>query len=1570
MANQVDYMGHYMHKDKPAIIVQFAQPVAAIDKPFKIRISKIQADKTLQDLSAYNQLNKNNLALINTKVEVGSRYRVEAFDIGGVTPFASKDVTIAQINSDVTILGRGPVIPADGPRTIPLSVVNLDSVSVEILRITEPGKFIQKSFYNRQVSSYQVQRLSKYLKSITTLDFQLPKLPVNKSQSLDLKLPSDLSHGWYLLAVKGGGQFDYDSTKFIQVLLTDIGIQAKVFEQQLAIHATYFSGSAFAQDATVYVLQPNVGKTKLGTLKNGFGQFPYKTQGNEVLLIETPQHTGWLPLKEMPLDLSDFDVTGNAYQPVQAYVYSNRDLFKSGEALPLNILLRDQDGALVKQSRLYVEFVQPDGKIIANRWLQGNDAGFFQTQYLIPMSAALGKWHARVKTHSGAKKAIAQLTFFVSEFVPERMDLQVETSTITLQPKPRVTLDVEGRYLFGAPTAGNQLKITPYYQSLHHLQGPYQAYFVGTPYTIYPSRDLPKFDAIQLDEEGKASFDYPLMSLDKLSSPVTVNLTSELFEQGGATITRKQKISYWSGEPLTAIKAPAKVQAYQQVSFELGVLSADGQALLAGNIEYRLERNRGGYYWTYEDQAGWSMHRDNEWRPVYMDQVQTEQGQSKPLKLRVEYGNYRLVTWQAGGTKTTYAFNAQWQGAGKQKPAKPDQLGLRLDKTTYHAGDTAAVQIQSPVAGKLLLTLESDQVEWTYQQQLAEGEATILVPIDSDSNRHDLYLSATLVSNQAAVPRRLFAIAPIALDRSERELQVHISHQDILLPLQTASLQIDAKDSAGKPAWVTVSMVDKGIVNLSGYNPQNPFDYFFSHQRYGGDVVDLYARFYQQRPDSFLQHRYGGDAQVAFNQRPDQLVESKTITLMSEAIRLDDSGQGKVSLQIPDYNGEAQVIATVFTQDSFGQAIKDVTIRAPIVAELAIPRFLTPGDESQVMLEVFHQADSDSANDAMEIDMTIELPEALQLLSKAQLNVALKYGERAHLPVRFKVAKGIDSAAVTIHIKSQASSFSRRWTVPVRDGMPLITKKSTRTLSAGERLTLNNAFWQDIELSQNHPGGLALSANALLDPMPYAEHLFAYPYGCAEQTTSKALPWLIDNPDLNAQKQSKLDNNTPRHLLETAIARLSGMQKSTGGFALWNKHGKEDPWVSVYVTDFLLKANENYPQIVPKSMMNRAIKRIKQRAYQNQPPAQYYGYWLLAQTNQIDYGKLQQLQGGFAPGPLASAYLGAALMLKGDIENGQKLLLDSKKTPRIAQHSWNYDYGSYLRDYARIAIVISELGGYVKLSDEVIRMRNDLIQKVKRDLNRRQYLSTQEQIALVELGTLLGQDRQQPYQYQYAHAVQQDVDVQQQTDEQAPQDNNDAYEHDFDDKVQMGITRLPLIDGGVIENSNDFPLYVEILARGPASDKAAYQSTMDYENLGKQLLRENGDVYKGEPLNVGEKLIVVIDAHSNEKVDQALLVDFLPTGFVIENPMFTNANEVLRAAGLKAEALLHEEFRNDRYVAAVAMDGRKNYNFAYVIRAETPSIAKATPALIEDMYEPERLLFIEPVFDEFVIKQP
>lgn len=96
-----------------------------------------------------------------------------------------------------------------------------------------------------------------------------------------------------------------------------------------------------------------------------------------------------------------------------------------------------------------------------------------------------------------------------------------------------------------------------------------------------------------------------------------------------------------------------------------------------------------------------------------------------------------------------------------------------------------------------------------------------------------------------------------------------------------------------------------------------------------------------------------------------------------------------------------------------------------------------------------------------------------------------------------------------------------------------------------------------------------LSGKPPLNIARYIKELKAYPYGCLEQTASGLFPSLYTNA---AQLQAlgiKGDSDEKRRAsVDIGISRLLQMQRDNGGFALWDKNGDEEYWLTAYVMDF------------------------------------------------------------------------------------------------------------------------------------------------------------------------------------------------------------------------------------------------------------------------------------------------------------------------------------------------------------------------------------------------------------------
>src|SRR5690606_32755287 len=134
-----------------------------------------------------------------------------------------------------------------------------------------------------------------------------------------------------------------------------------------------------------------------------------------------------------------------------------------------------------------------------------------------------------------------------------------------------------------------------------------------------------------------------------------------------------------------------------------------------------------------------------------------------------------------------------------------------------------------------------------------------------------------------------------------------------------------------------------------------------------------------------------------------------------------------------------------------------------------------------------------------------------------------------------------------------------------------ITRTTVATLAPkGGKLTLSKDLVAGL-IENRTRVNLSVGPAARMNVPGLLTALDRYPYGCAEQTVSRALPLLYVNAvaadiGLAADKEIK-------ERVEGAIARLFDMQDSSGAFGAWGP-SNTDIWLTSYVTDFLTRAGE------------------------------------------------------------------------------------------------------------------------------------------------------------------------------------------------------------------------------------------------------------------------------------------------------------------------------------------------------------------------------------------------------------
>ncbi len=340
--------------------------------------------------------------------------------------------------------------------------------------------------------------------------------------------------------------------------------------------------------------------------------------------------------------------------------------------------------------------------------------------------------------------------------------------------------------------------------------------------------------------------------------------------------------------------------------------------------------------------------------------------------------------------------------------------------------------------------------------------------------------------------------------------------------------------------------------------------------------------------------------------------------------------------------------------------------------------------------------------------------------------VALKQGERTSVEFPL-VAQAAGAGLVTIRLSNEEGlELAQSLAVPVRPARLPVSTRQEVPLAANGGSTL---LLDETVLAGSDSGGAVVSVDvSRAARLPVASVLTAldrYPYGCTEQTTSRALPllYLSEFPvDPGAEPEPAV-----RERLQQAIDRVLANQSSSGSFGLWGP-GYGDLWLDAYVTDFLTRAREKGLQVREEAMLAALENLQNALAYEQNVKDNgsqiAYALYVLARNRRASAGDLRyyaDTQINQFASPMARAHLAAALALYGDANRSGTLFASALDLARAQQVNLaRSDYGSNLRDAAAMLALASE----TRPLPQSIPAMTELVSAAA---GKQRYLSTQDQ---------------------------------------------------------------------------------------------------------------------------------------------------------------------------------------------------------------------------------------------------
>ncbi|TBZ15706.1 alpha-2-macroglobulin family protein [Rhizobium leguminosarum] len=1455
----------------------------------------------------------------------------------------SIDVYIKDRSQMVRFTGDSFVLPSTARRGIPIVSVNMTSANLKLYRIGDRAiaPLLTNSQFLSQLDSYSAQNIQDQSGELVwqgSIDIanELNK-DIVTSFPVDEALP-ERKPGIYVMtatAANGPAQ-EWNSQATQWFLVSDIGVTTYAGTDGLNVFTRSLASAKPIAGVELQLLAKN--NEVLGTAttdENGRATFTAGLiRGTAALtpaVITARNGTSdyvFLDMTRAGFDLSDRGVTGRAAPgAIDVLTYTERGIYRAGETVHAQALARDTDGNAIENLPLTFIFSRPDGVEDRRIVSQTSNLGGYTVDFPTQENAMRGTWTMNIYTDPKGS-AIASKSFLVDDFVPDRTDMEIKTEAKEVGPDTPATITVSGKYLYGAPAAGLTLEgdvvVKPTRES-----AAYKGFLFGLA-DEEASEDsrLPIDGLPELDENGEASTDLTISELPATTQLLNATVYMRMQEAGGRAIERTLTIPVKNERASIGIKPEFSDDLPENsiANFTVVGVNADGQKQEAKGLRWKFYSLNREYQW-YREGTAWK------YEPVYTaEQVSNGSVDATmdggKISVPVTWGRYRLEVESpdADGPTSSVEFDAGWF-VSSTSTETPDGLEIALDKDSYKIGETAKLKVTSRYGGELMVTSGTEKLVAVQNATIGETGGEVDIPVTADWGA-GAYVTATLFrpgdAQDSHMPMRSIGIKWLKVDPEQRALQVTLDTPEKMLPRGPLNISLQvAGAGANEDAYVTVAAVDVGILNLTRYEPPNPEDWYFGQRQLGLEIRDLYGRLIDGSLGATGKLRTGGDGgAIALQASPPT---QKLVAFFSGPVKLDAEGKANVSFDIPQFNGTARVMAVAWSKSGVGHGVKDVIIRDPVVVTASLPKFLSPGDKANLRLDI---ANTDAPAGDYKLQLTGNDAVGIEEASASQ-TIRLEAAAKSELTLSL-IGKQPGAGSVSINL-SDASGLSLDQTidVPVRPASLPITERRVLALKPGAKLTVDKNLLADSVLP-----GASISVNvtrsAAFDIPALLMTLDRYPLGCAEQTTSRALPLLYL---AEVAKQAGMENDDDvKKRVQDAIYRVLSYQASAGSFGLWGPDSG-DVWLDSYVTDFLTRARE-MKYDVPERAFVQALENLQNTlSYTTDIKGQgdqiAYAIYVLARNKKAAISELRYYADTMItdfPTPLAKAHIAAALALYGDAQRSKTIFLDALQMSEQSMVSRvnlsRTDYGTILRDGAAILALAAE-------SRPVPPVIPELAKAVGKEWQRSKYKSTQE-----ETWMLLA-----------ARAI---------------QGGDDGLKVDVNGAAHTGAYMARMTGDALADHpltltnqTNDAVSAVVTTVAAPTVPLRAGGDGFIIERTYYTLDGEQANVSEAKQ---NERYVVVIHVReTNDWPSRIVITDLLPAGFEIDNPNLVDSAQMTNFDWIGEISAAHTEFRYDRFVAAFnrAAGDNREFNVAYVVRAVTPGTYDHPAANVEDMYRPE-----------------
>ncbi|RIV22336.1 alpha-2-macroglobulin family protein [Fibrisoma montanum] len=1476
-------------------------------------------------------------------------------------------------------------LSSKGARNVGLSIVNVPRVQVRIAKVFENNllNYLRSYRYEEYAETAdgswqpngkfnynddEQEQLSNLLVNKTVETTDLPK--VRGVSALNIALPDQPNayRGVYLVTVGSKNEAYLRSSQLVSV--SDIGLVARHTPDEVLVWANSIRTAEPLQGVEITLVSSN--NQSVATQKtdgSGFVRFEKvneKAPGFTIALLtaRTQEDFNFIHLPDTQVETSRFEVEGKRDNAsgFDAFVYGDRDIYRPGETIHLNTIIRSATWQSVGEVPVTVRVLMPNGREFRAFRKTTNSQGAVTTDIPLDPAAVTGTYSVEIQNANGT--LLTSQPISVEEFVPDRIKVDVLTDKTAYAAGQTITLSATALNLFGPPASDRAYEMELQLKRKVFAPKGYDAYSFDIPNETTFQKELRQG---RTNANGQATERFPISPLYQEIGMLEGKLFVTVFDENGRPVNRLRRFDVLTQTTFYGVRlADRYVATNAPVAVELVALDPAGQLRPAASA--LVEVVRFDYQTVIEkknEQIRYSTRKRE--KSVYTNALTFKGGKASFRYVPTVSGEYQIrirrpnqaeksaVNYAATGF---YAYGYGSTAASSFEVSQEGQVLMTLDKPAYKVGDQAKVLFKAPFDGKLLVTVERNRVVEYHWLNTDNKSAEWSFPV---GNEHlpNVYVTATLIraidANGTNLPLTVahgFAPVPVSADDTQLPVTITAVAQSRSKTKQTIRVKTRAN------AQVTLAVVDEGILQLKNFRTPDIHGFFYQKRALEVGSHDLYALLYPELSLNATSSVGGDGYDLERRVNPLSNGRVKLVALWSGILETGLDGEAEFTVDIPQFSGDLRIMAVAYKDNAFGSANTNMKVADPIVISAGVPRFLTPGDELELPVNLTNTTPKAAAVTAR-LSVTGPLTIVTDSASSPVQTLTIQPGRESRTLFRVRARSAIGTGALVVTVNGvgaslRGESFTEKTDVTVRPAASLVKTSASGAVPGGQS--------QAIQL----PGGFlpgTARTSITLSRSPVAQYgrelsyLLGYPHGCIEQTISKAFPQIyfadlvktIGQGGVYFVRNGESDLN-PATNVRQGIQTVEGVQTYNGGFSMWPGFPREDPWATAYAVHFLTEAQQAGYEVRgsvlskaidyltnltsnPSAGLSRTETDVRYDETGQRVPGDrtartvasrtaIYGLYALAaagKPNRPAMNYYKQNVGLLTPD---TRYLLAAAFARIGDTRGYSALLPKRFVDSTTGRQTGDSYASPLRN---LALVLHSLVD----SDPDNLQIPTLARQLSAAVRQTNYLNTQEAaFALLALGKLA---RQNAGNTATATVLAGGKSVGALTE--AP----------------VQIRRLPVGQPLTVNTKGTGTIYYFAQSEGvPAS------GTVAEEDNGLSVRREflSRD---GKPIGTFRQndLVVVkltLLSQNGLTVDNVVVTDLLPAGFEVENPRLTEPRDMPWIQ--KPSVPDHFDVRDDRINFYTKADNTER-TFYYLVRAVSKGRFVLGPVSADAMYNPD-----------------